>query len=327
MSTTTKSPRKVLVTALRVAQRKLAAYRHRFSPQKFTQPQLFACLVFKTFMGKDYRGVTAYLQDSPDLCRVIGLKQVPHFTTLQKASRNLLRLEIAQRLLEGTVRLIRKRKPIAMVAIDSTGLESGHTSKYFVCRKHARKPGEYDRTHYRRFPKLSVSSDCSTHLILSVLTTRGPTPDVNMFKDIVIPATSKYHIAELLADAGYDSEANHRFAREQRNVRTIIPAKRGRSVAVPLKGKYRRKMQLRLPKKKYGQRWQVETVFSMMKRNFGESIYARKYWSQCREMMLMVLTHNIAVVLLVKELFYRAGQVHLFSMSLPRDLASLVTCN
>ena len=56
----------------------------------------------------------------------------------------------------------------------------------------------------------------------------------------------------------------------------------------------------------YGQRWQVETVFSMIKRNFGSAVRAREYWSQCREMMLLVLTHKIAIILLVKELFYRA---------------------
>ena len=63
-------------------------------------------------------------------------------------------------------------------------------------------------------------------------------------------------------------------------------------------------------KKTYGQRWQVETVFSMIKRNFGSALRARCYWSQCREMMLMVLTHNLAVIQLAKELFYRAGQEH-----------------
>jgi len=59
-------------------------------------------------------------------------------------------------------------------------------------------------------------------------------------------------------------------------------------------------------KKIYGQRWQVETVFSMIKRNFGDTISASSDWAQCREMMLLVLTHNIAVLLLVKELSYRA---------------------
>jgi hypothetical protein len=68
-------------------------------------------------------------------------------------------------------------------------------------------------------------------------------------------------------------------------------------------------------KEKYGQRWQVETVFSMIKRNFGSALRARHYWSQCREMMLMVLTHNLAVILFVKELFYRACQEPFFSLA------------
>jgi hypothetical protein len=307
MSITTKSPRKVLVLALRVAQRSIPAYRHRFSPRKFTQHQLFACLVFKMFLGKDYRGVTAYLADCPDLCQAIGLKEVPHFTTLQKASENLLRQAIARRLLEGTVNLVRRRKPIPLVAVDSTGLEAGHVSKYFVRRKRSREAENYEHTHYSKFPKLLVSTDCANHQILSVLTTRGPSPDVNKFIPIVTPAIQKYVIRHLLADAGFDSEANHRFAREQCGSRTAIPARASCPTTRLPKGKYRRQMRLRFPRKRYGQRWQVETVFSMIKRNYGDTLYARTYWSQCREMMLMVLTHNIAVVLLVKELFYRAG--------------------
>ncbi|MCD6174681.1 MAG: transposase [Planctomycetes bacterium] len=39
----------------------------------------------------------------------------------------------------------------------------------------------------------------------------------------------------------------------------------------------------------YGQRWQVETVFSIIKRNFGRALKARRYWSHCREMLLLVL--------------------------------------
>ncbi|MFO0261685.1 MAG: hypothetical protein ACK53V_08670 [Planctomycetota bacterium] len=60
MSTTSKSPKDILLTALSVGQAKLADYSHRNSPKKFTQPQLFACLVLKTSLGlvieawKDY---------------------------------------------------------------------------------------------------------------------------------------------------------------------------------------------------------------------------------------------------------------------------------
>jgi hypothetical protein len=46
-------------------------------------------------------------------------------------------------------------------------------------------------------------------------------------------------ITTALADAGYDSEANHRYAREQRGVRSIIPAEIGRPSSKPPTGRYR----------------------------------------------------------------------------------------
>jgi len=53
---TSKSPRRVLLEALEVGHGALPLYAHRFAPRKFTQPQLFACLVLKEFEKKDYRG-------------------------------------------------------------------------------------------------------------------------------------------------------------------------------------------------------------------------------------------------------------------------------
>ena len=85
MSTTSKSPRKVLLAAYKVGQRSLPQFSHRFSPKTFTLSQLFACLVLKSFLKSDYRGVVEFLADCPELCRTIELKKVPHFTTLQKA--------------------------------------------------------------------------------------------------------------------------------------------------------------------------------------------------------------------------------------------------
>lgn len=88
---TTKSPRKLLQAAYLAARKSLDPYAHRFSPKKFTQHQLLACLVLKEFYKLDYRGVTELLADAPDLCSVIELDTVPHWTTLQKASDRLLK--------------------------------------------------------------------------------------------------------------------------------------------------------------------------------------------------------------------------------------------
>jgi hypothetical protein len=76
----------VLQVAYEAACRALPPHRHKYSPKKFTQPQLLARLVFKEFLRVDYRGLADHLADHPDLTGLIGLKVVPHFTTFHKAA-------------------------------------------------------------------------------------------------------------------------------------------------------------------------------------------------------------------------------------------------
>ena len=104
MSTTSKSPRKVIKVAFKVAKQSLPEYSHEFSPKKFTQHQLFACLVLKSFLKTDYRGVVQFLKDCQSLQEVIGLQRVPHFTTLQKAARRLLKRKEFNELLDATLK-------------------------------------------------------------------------------------------------------------------------------------------------------------------------------------------------------------------------------
>ena len=299
--------------AYAVARSILPDFRHRFSPKKFTQAQLFTCLVLKIFFKTDYRGITEILSDNPTLCETFNLSTVPHFTTLQKASNRLLTYRLVDKLLESTVKILRPNKKIKLAAVDSTGLEARHISKYFVRRKRVKQFETYEETYYRRWPKLAVVCDCSNHMVLSILTTRGPGVDINQFEKILTPAAQKYVIDHILADAGYDSESNHRFAQDRLHIKSTIPPKHGRPTldSKPLKGKYRELMRTRFDRKTYGQRWQVETVMSMIKRNQGDYLRSKTYWSQNREMVLRVLTHNIGIILFVKELFYRATLFHL----------------
>src|SRR5258707_13871598 len=88
---TSKSPRTVAMVALAAGKDAFSDYSHVYSPHKFTQPQLFACLVLKEFEKKDYRGITKLLDDCSDLRNAIELLVVPHYTTLQKAICQLLK--------------------------------------------------------------------------------------------------------------------------------------------------------------------------------------------------------------------------------------------
>jgi len=305
VAVTSKSPKAVVLAALATARRALPAYSHVNSPQTFTQHQLFACLVLKNFLKTDYRGVVAHLVDHPTLVERLELHHVPHFTTLQKASRRLLATVGARRLLKSTIRLrYGRRRRIQSSAADSTGLECSAASAYFV-RRRQRVAQPWKRVIYHRYPKLGVVCDTSCHFILAIGVGRGPRPDVDELESLVSEALRSVTLVRLLADAGYDSESNHRFARQRCGIRTTIPPKHGRPTSKPASGHYRRLMQTRFNLNAYHQRAQIETVMSMIKRRQGPHVRGRTYHSQCCELRLMALTHNV-MILIGSEVFYRA---------------------
>jgi hypothetical protein len=295
MSTLIKSPGYVAARALRAGRKALRAYAHKFSPKVYTQPQLFACLVLKVFFRTDYRGIAALLADLSDLRRALALERVPHFTTLQKAARRLLTLPRANRLLTATVRrLMGRRRRVRLAAFDSTGLDCGRRSHYYV-RRRAQGASKAQKVRYSRYAKLEAAFECRTHLIIAAIPRRGPAVDTDRFVPLLEEALRRVKLTTALADAGYDSEPNHRHAREGRGVRSVIPATVGRPSAKPPAGRYRRLMRRRLHKGycRYGQRWQAETGISMLKRRLGSFVRGHGYWSQCRDLMLLAITYNL----------------------------------
>jgi hypothetical protein len=262
--------------------------------------------VLKNFLRTDYRGVVAHLADHQGLVATLELKKIPHYTTLQKAAQRLLKSSPARRLLEATVRLqMGRRRRVQWAAIDSTGLECSAASGYFV-RRRSRIAEPWKTVVYHHYPKLGVICDTSDHFILAGQVGRGPRPDVDEFRSLVAEALRIVRLAQLAADAGYDSEPNHRFAREEHSIRTIIPAKHGRPTKKLPSGRYRRLMKLRFDRRAYRRRCQIETVISMIKRRQSAHVHGRTYHAQCRDLRLLVLTHNV-MILVIAQVFYRAG--------------------
>jgi hypothetical protein len=296
-----KSPRSVLQAAYHAACQALPAHRHRFSPKKFTQPQLLACLVLKEFLRLDYRGLTEHLADHDELARSLALKAIPHYTTLQKAAARLLRAAPARQLFDAVLdralrAKVRKRR-VPLAAVDGTGMESRHTSRYYVKRR-SRTGSETQETTYSKYPKVVLVTDCQSHLVLAAVPGRGPGSDLRQFEAAIKDAAGRARIGTLLGDADYDAEWVHEHVRGSYGIRTIIPPERGRPSEKPPVGRWRRRMRQQFGrlKAKYGQRWQTETVNSMIKRRLGSALRARTYWSQCREIILRVITHNVMIV-------------------------------
>ena len=186
-------------------------------------------------------------------------------------------------------------KPTA--AVDATGLESRHTSQYFV-----RRSGKDHAA--RTYTKLTVACDAGSHFLAAATVTTGPSNDSPQFRPVLLQASVAVRWDRVLADAAFDSEAHHAYAREDRGVRSTVIPVNARGHAGPPGGRYRREMSRRfVPKPEgsrhrrvYGQRWQVESAFSRHKRRLGSALGGRSDASRARECHLRVLTHNLMLL-------------------------------
>lgn len=156
----------------------------------------------------------------------------------------------------------------------------------------------------KRLPKLSLACDSATHLILAATASTGGGGDQPFFPGLFVPAWRRCGgtLRWVVADAGYDSEANLALAQRTLAVRAIIPPRNGRptSKPPPKNQPLRRRLYWRFAARRdqhlYGQRWQIETVNSMIKRNLGSALRARTAVRRRHELLLRVLTHNIMLL-------------------------------
>lgn len=305
--------------AFALGQRVWPDHASRFSRHDFTRPQLFACLVVRESLRLSYRKAEAFLADVPNWLAEVGLSRAPDHNTLWRAFGALLtsrRVDRALDLMADDGRAALKAeladKPLT---IDSTCYEPRHRSRHYdrVCRKmklrpgqkYAKPPGKWGpevnasrSSALRRMPKLALAASAAGHRILAARSTLGNGSDAPDFRPLLAESRRRAPgVRSAVADAGYDSEPNHRFAREELGVRSVIPAKIGRPTSKPPTGRYRRLMKQRFARKAdrdvYGQRAQSETVNSMMKRNLSEFLRSVRSGRRKQEMLLKSLTHNL----------------------------------
>jgi IS5 family transposase len=304
-----------------LASRSLPDHTNKFSRKDFTLPQLFACLAVKEMLKQSYRQAEAFLADSPEWLRDIGLDRAPDHNTLCRAAHYLLGTSRANKLLDvlggwaAEAKMLKlSQKPLA---VDSTSYESHHVSRHYEqrCRNTRLRMKAKDREKGRkssrsrtvkRLPKLGIAVATSCHLVLSMWTGTGMGADQPHFEPVVFDAWRRSMIRrfKVAADAGYDSEDNHQIARNDMDLVSLIPpnAGRPRKDGGPPGGRWRRHMKGLLATKNsrkrcgYTQRWQVETVNSMMKRNLGSELRGKTAHTRKQDMRLKTLVHDLMVV-------------------------------
>lgn len=293
--------------AYRFGQQSLAEHASRYSRHDFTLPQLFACLVPREHQKKSYRGVEALLRDCPEWCAAIGMSKPPDHATPRRTLDLITKKRNLDELFDRMAAWARKAKLLGdTLAIDSTQLDVHYRGRHHEQRRrHFAKSGKRSANARRsrsakRTPKLAVGVDCRCHLVLAVRARTGMGSDAPDFAPALREARQRNRRPRrVLADSGYDSHANHRVARQELGVRSLIKANVGRPAAKPPASKYRRRMKRELAGsqagKPYGQRAQVETFNSMFKRNMTDSLRCRTT-ARRRELALRAVVHNLAII-------------------------------
>jgi hypothetical protein len=150
-----------------------------------------------------------------------------------------------------------------------------------------------------------VACDAGSHFLAAATVSQGPANDSPQFRPAMNQAALAVTWDRVLADAAFDSEANHRLCRQTLGVRsTVIPLNRRNRGRKRPKTKYRRQMVKRFRKKPkgsryrrvYGQRWQAESAFSRHKRLLGSALRGKSDASRQRECYLRVLTHDLMLL-------------------------------
>jgi len=270
--------------AYHLAQRAMPAFRSKFSKKTFTQPQLLAALILKLYLRHSYREAEAWWVATDTIRGILQLRLAPDHSTLcwffhHKVSDRLVARLLALSLPPYDPRHNRRR----VVAVDSTGFEAGHCSRYYRWRT--------GRRRQRGWPKWILAVWVRRQLICAQRAHAGPCGDFDELPPIALAAKQALPFGRLLGDAGFDSERNHRFCREVLGIQSIIApfARKG----CPPRTPWRRRLARRFPRRVYGRRWLVETVISVVKRKFGDTLTARTESRQYRQLLLLGVVYNV----------------------------------
>jgi hypothetical protein len=116
------------------------------------------------YLKQHYREIVDLLQNIDAFTRLLKLKTIPHFTTLQKFFKRFSQL-MFDKILYQSLKLF--QLSVVGIAIDATGYDSDYSSKYYS----AKIKGSCFRKSYS---KDSIAIDVKTQTILANKSSKAP---------------------------------------------------------------------------------------------------------------------------------------------------------
>ena len=209
------------------------------------------------------------------------IPSIPDYSTINRRV-NKLDIEIKEHIGNDIV-----------IALDSTGIKVANRGEWMRHKWHVRKG----------YLKIHVAVDIKKKRILSLEVTSEEVHDGRILKKLVDDASENNKVKRVLADGMYDSNNNFRYL-SKNHIKPGIKTRRNskvKSTNCSARNISVLKQQTNLKRWKrsvsYGKRWMVETVFSCIKRMFGEYVNARKFHNMTKELIIKASLYNMFVAM------------------------------
>ncbi|WP_135806916.1 IS5 family transposase [Halorussus marinus] len=224
----------------------------------------------REYLGHPYRRLLDVLHEMPEIVAEFGLSvaELPDFTTVC-TRKQALEMQIWRVLLRLSAQL---QETGDVQAIDATGFDRISASQHYA-----------NRTNYTfSSVKTTALVDCQTSLILDIHCSMKQPHDTQIGWQVL--KRNLHRVETITADKGYDWDEFRHNLREE-GVRPVIKHREFSSLDAAHNA--------RIDDETYHRRSVVESVFASLRRRFDDTIRARTWFGQFREIVLKAAVKNI----------------------------------
>ena len=260
--------------------------------QSYDYRIILTLCILRIFLKKTYSDYEIEIRTNPLIADLLGLRNLPGKSTIHRGMQ-LLTMKLIRKINFVLIGEHLKRK--LNIMLDSSGIRTDKKSSWFCLRiKKVIRKRDCNKLH------LAVCSDL--HLILNWRITAWKRNDSPFFIKLLKPFKI---LGRILADKGYLSRKNFQFCMDRGGC-AFIPFKKGKkkpSTASP-KSHPAWKFAFNLWSKFnefymniYHQRSNIESVFSVIKKRFGDKVLCRTFPMRAREISLRLIAYNLKILI------------------------------